>query len=175
MNDKIDEELALMDERSAERKTIGIELLEREIGEICRAPVQTLDISATIGDAIDLMHEHRFGAVVITREDRLCGILTERDLLMKVVGKLDGYRDRPVTEIMTANPESLRKDDELVYLMNAMHTGGFRHLPIIDEQGKPLHIISLRDVLAYILDHFAEEIQNIPPTPYRGERKRYSG
>lgn len=175
MNDKVDEELALMEERAAERKTIGMELLEGEIGQLCRVPVRTLDVSATIGDAIDLMQEHRFGAVVITREGRLTGILTERDLLMKVIGKLDDYRERPVTAIMTPDPESLRKDDELVYLMNFMHTGGFRHLPIIDEEGKPLHIISLRDVLAYILDHFAEEIQNIPPTPYRGERKRYSG
>lgn len=175
MNDKIDEELALMDERSAERTMIGAELLEREIGELCRVPVRTLEISATIGDAIDLMQEHRFGAVVITRDGKLAGILTERDLLMKVVGKLDDYRGRPVTEIMTADPESLRKDDELVYLMNAMHTGGFRHLPIIDDEGKPLHIVSLRDVLAYILDHFAAEIQNIPPAPFRGERRRYSG
>ncbi len=172
---QIDEELALMEERTAKRKAIGVDLLQHEIGELCHAPVQTLDVSATVGDAVDTMQAGKFGAVVITREGKLAGILTERDLLMKVLGKVEQYRERPVTELMTADPESLRKDDELVYLMNAMHVGGFRHMPIVDENDQPLHIISLRDVLAHFLEQFADEIRNIPPAPYRGERKRYSG
>lgn len=175
MNEELDRELAVMDERSATRKAISTELLQREIGALCSRPVQTLDVSATLGDAIELMQAGKFGAVIITAEGKLTGIVTERDLLMKVLGRLQDYRERPVSEFMTRAPESLRKDDELVYLMNAMHLGGYRHMPIVDEDDVPQHIVSLRDVLAYVLDHFADEIRNIPPAPFRGERRRYSG
>jgi len=173
--DEVDKELALIEERGAKHSEIGLDLLQHEIGGLCGRPAETLDVSATVGDAIDTMQAGRFGAVVITKDGKLVGILTERDLLMKVLGKIDDYRTRPIDELMTANPESLRKEDELVYLMNAMRMGGFRHMPIVDDQGTPLHVVSVRDVLAHVLEQFADEIKNIPPGPYRGERKQYSG
>jgi CBS domain-containing protein len=175
MNEEVDRDIARMGARVAAHKAIGVEFLQREIGVLCRTPPHTLDVSATIGDAIEMMQRGHVGAVVITEQQKLAGILTERDLLMKMLGKQEDSRDRPVTEIMTANPECLRKGDELVYLMNAMHVGGFRHMPIVDENDVPLHVVSLRSVLAYLLDQFSDEIKNIPPAPFRGERKRYSG
>ncbi|MCH9686269.1 MAG: CBS domain-containing protein [Deltaproteobacteria bacterium] len=175
MSDQVDQELAVMDERAAKNEAVLPDIIERDIAELCRHPALTLDVSATIGDAIAMMQHHHVGAVVITQEGKLAGILTERDLLMKVLGKVDDYRDQSVTELMTARPESLRRGDELVYLMNAMYVGGFRHMPIVDDNDVPQHVVSLRDVLALILDQVADRIRNIPTTPYRGDRKRYSG
>ena len=92
---------------------------------------------------------------------------------MKVLGHMDEYRDRPVREIMTRNPVTLMKTDSIVFVMNKMHVGGYRHIPITDEDGYPLHMISLRHVLNYFFECFPEEIDNLPPDPYRGPASRY--
>ncbi len=175
MSEESDRELEAMGKRAPEAKAVLADVIEREIGELCRHPVRTLEVTATVAEAIAMMQEHHIGAVVITQQGKLAGILTERDLLMKVLGKTDDYRGQPVTELMTARPEALRREDEIVYLMNAMYVGGFRHMPIVDDQDVPRHVISLRDVLAFILDQVGDRIRNIPPSPYRGDRKRYSG
>jgi CBS domain-containing protein len=121
------------------------------------------------------MQSRRLGAVLVVVEGKLVGIVTERDVLMKVVGsKLDVDRD-PVSAIMTKNPEALMLDDQLAYLLNTMRVGGFRHVPIVDDAGHALHLISLRDVLAYIVDHFPQEVLNIPSRPYRGTPPQYGG
>jgi hypothetical protein len=59
--------------------------------------------------------------------------------------------------------------------MNKMHVGGFRHVPIVDENGKPLHVLSLRAVLRYFIEQFGSQVVNLPPEPFRGERKEASG
>jgi CBS domain-containing protein len=53
--------------------------------------------------------------------------------------------------------------------------GGFRHVPIVDDLDRPLHVISIRDVLAFVLDGFPQRVLNMPPRPFRGDSERYGG
>ena len=59
------------------------------------------------------------------------------------------YSRRPLLTIMTPNPESVGADDSLAYALHKMDVGGYRHLPVI-ENGKPVGIISVRDVIRHI-------------------------
>lgn len=170
----IDEELRIMDERGRAGSVLTAETFRQPIELLCEGPAATLDITATVGDAVQTMREGRFGSVVITRDGRVAGIVTERDLLMKgAIGQ--DLRGRPVTQIMTTEPETLRAEDPLIFLMNKMHVGGFRHVPIVDDDDRPLHVISIRDVVAFVLDHFSDEVVNLPSEPYRGERLQHGG
>jgi CBS domain-containing protein len=128
-----------------------------------------------VGDAIRTMQEHRIGSVLVVDGDRLAGIVTERDVLTKVATKDVSFQESPVTRVMTADPETLQPGDSLIFLMNKMHVGGFRHVPIVDPDGKPLHVLSLRAVLRYFIEQFGSRVVNVPPDPFRGESKEGSG
>lgn len=170
----IDEELRIQEERSRPQQ-INQAAFTRTIGEICEKPANTMDETGTIGEAIRLMQAKRVGNVVVTREGKLHGIVTERDLMMKVAGKIEDPELRPVTAIMTSAPEWLMKGDTIAFLLNKMYVGGYRHMPILDEDRRPLHTVSLRYILQYIISYLPEDVINIPPDPYRGEASRYGG
>ena len=78
--------------------------------------------------------------------------------------KLD-LETTPVDHVMTENPETLQATDSIVFALNKMSLGGFRHVPLVDDAGKPVGIISVKDIVDYIADFFAKEIQNVPPEP----------
>lgn len=174
LEDSIEEELQIQDESSRPPSVLSSETFLQPISAMCRQ--QTLAMlppSAKISEAISLMQTRRIGGVIIVVEGKLAGIVTERDVLMKVVGsEIDVNRDA-VEKIMTHNPEALMLDDQLAYLLNTMRVGGFRHVPIVDQHNRPIHLISVRDVLAYIVDHFTQEIINIPSQPFRGTPQEY--
>lgn len=163
-----EEELVMITREAGSHSSLDDEALDAPLEEICSRPAETMDVSGTIGDAVEIMRRGGMGSVLITEEGRLVGILTERDFLNKLSDQLEGIASRSVREIMTANPETLRLEDSMLYVMNKMHVGGFRHVPIVDEDGVPLHVISIKDVMAFVLGHFEKEISNLPVEPFRG-------
>ena len=68
---------------------------------------------------------------------------------------------------MTKQPEVLTLDDSIAFAPNRMSTGDFRHVPLVDERGQPLAVVSVRDVVNFVAQHFAAPVQNLPPTPSR--------
>ena len=148
--------------------------------ETIRKPIRTLELgravvvesSANVGTTIELMQQKRIGCVLATRDGVLAGIFTERDILMKLINKKVDYTKVVVSDVMTPSPEVLHLDDTIAYAMNMMSVGGYRHLPIVDERMKPLSILSVKDVVAYIVEHFPDEILNLPPKPLRSTSER---
>ncbi len=115
-----------------------------------RAPV-TIPLDAKLGLALDRMVEHSVGALlVVDSEGKLVGILTERDYLRKIVGVLPDYAHQPLREYMTAGPETVGPEDILAVALQKMDVGGYRHLPVVEEDGRPVGLISVRDVIRHI-------------------------
>jgi len=119
----------------------------------------------TIAEVVRQMQRHRIGCMLIVDRGELVGIFTERDLLRDVVGSQIDLDTTPVAEVMTEHPEKLRATDSILFALNKMSLGGYRHVPLVDEAGTPVGIISVRDVIDCIADFFASEVQNIPPEP----------
>ncbi len=98
----------------------------------------------TVKDAVKQMVRRNVGSILIVEDDKLVGIFTERDL-MKLVAE-----DKPVYtavgDVMTKNPKTLKPDDPLSKAALLMSEHGFRHVPIVDDEGKLLGIVSSRDV-----------------------------
>jgi CBS-domain-containing membrane protein len=171
---QLEEELQILEERTRPPTTLSADFFLRPIADLCHTQeLITLAPAARVAKAIQLMQEHRIGAVLIVEQEKLVGIVTERDVMMKVLDSKLDPEQAEVREIMTAGPECLRKEDQLAYLLNAMHVGGFRHVPIVDGDGRPTHLISVRDALAFIVDNFPAELLNIPSQPFRGPPSQY--
>ena len=130
-----------------------------------RDPVQ-LPPSATVREAVRVLREHGIGCVLVSEDGRLTGILTERDLLLK----LDPTTlDVPLRGLMTPDPEVLALDDPIVYALNKMSVGGFRHVPLVDDDHRPVGIVSVKDIVQYVVDVFASDVLTVAPAPPRGE------
>jgi CBS domain-containing protein len=114
--------------------------------------------------AIRLMNDERIGAVMVTADERLVGMFTERDVLKKIVGGSADI-DAPVRELMTPSPSCLRLEDAIVFALKLMHEGGFRHVPLIDERGRPAALVSVKDAVEFLVTLFAKEYATAPPAP----------
>lgn len=142
--------------------------------ELVREPIAALEPSrpvsvepsTTIREAVDLMNRHRIGSVLVLEGRRLAGIFTERDVLSRVIGKLQ--LDTPVRAVMTRDPETVRLDTTIVYALNKMHVGGYRRIPVVDAEGRAIGVISVRDVVAYLVSLCPRCVLNLPPEPELG-------
>ena len=130
------------------------------------APSEPLRLSPehSVARAIQAMVQNRRAAVVIVdAEGRLTGIFTERDVLTRVMGAGRVARDTLLSDVMTPEPESLRPDDRICYAINRMHAGGFRSLPLVDDQHRPIGIITINDVVRWLAEIFPEAVLNLRP------------
>lgn len=165
--DHIDDEVRINAERERVT-TLDSAIFKLPISYLLMPPAVALDVGATIGEAVALMQAKKIGSVLITRRGKLAGIITERDILNKVIGKMADFKIRPVADAMTPDPLRLRPEDMIAYVMNNMHVGGYRHVPVVNERDEPISIISIKDVMTFILDYFPEDVVNIVGEPHRG-------
>ncbi len=114
----------------------------------------SVDSTRTVLEAARYMMEHAIGAVPILRNGELLGILSERDVMNRVVavGRTPGTT--AVSEVMTSNPRVVSIDESVDECLFIMHEFGFRHLPVM-EGNEVKGLVSLRDVLM----HQAAEIE----------------
>ena len=118
--------------------------------------VYSIDADSTVLEGARFMMEHNIGALPVLRNGELAGILSERDIMNRVVavGRTPGTT--AVSEVMTANPRAVPADESIEECLFIMREFGFRHLPIVD--GKDLKgLVSLRDVL----NHQAAEMERM--------------
>jgi len=95
--------------------------------------------------------------VLVVEAEALVGIVTERDLLFKVMGSKQDLDRTTAKEIMTPQPESLAPSDKLAFALNKMAIGGYRHIPLVRD-GRPIGAISVRDILGYLADMFPNAV-----------------
>jgi predicted transcriptional regulator len=75
--------------------------------------------------------------------------------------------DAPVSRLMTPDPETLELDDPIVWALNRMSVGGYRHVPLVDREDRPVGILSVKDIVHYIVALFPNEVLTLPPDPKR--------
>jgi CBS domain-containing protein len=174
--DIILEEEAIAEERVEEARKLGTAIMRRPIrglptlkDPICIGP------QVSVREAVQKMSDGRVGCVLVEEGGRLTGVFTERDLLTKVVAKgLDADRT-PVKDVMTPDPECLTLGDGIAYALNKMSVGGFRHIPLVDENHRPAGVVAMRNIVDYIVDLFPNEVLNLPPEPTLGISRAREG
>lgn len=119
------------------------------------------DETLTTVDAISLLHKKKRGCILVMDGEKLTGICTERDIMTKVI-EVEKPLDTPIKEIMTANPQTLELNNSIEDIIELMHKGGYRHVPIV-ENGHLIGYISVKNVVDYLAETFPHGIFNLPP------------
>jgi CBS domain-containing protein len=155
-------------EGKAQRPLIERAIATEDIRTLGLGPAITMPGDSTLQDVVKKMQEQHIGCVLVTGTDgKLAGIFTERDLLNKVaLQPLDWSKER-VADYMTPDPETLRLDDRIAWALKLMHIGGYRHVPLTDVAGRPVGVVSIKDIIEFIIDLFPSPVLNLPPEPHR--------
>jgi CBS domain-containing protein len=127
---------------------------------------RVIDVNTTVADAVAAMRQWNVGCLLITESDRVVGLFTERDLLTRVLAP-GRPLSTPLREAMTTNPVTVSPKDSVRTAIKRMQKGGYRHLPVVDEAGRPVGILSARRVVHYLAEHFPALVFNLPPHPDR--------
>ena len=130
-------------------------LMRDRVQERTTMPALTVIASTPVRDVLQLLHTRRVGCVLVVEQDKLVGIFTERDVLLRLGADAAAYGDRPVSEFMTANPQTLEANARIAFAVQRMDIGGFRHVPVVTSDGAPLGVISVRDILDYLTEQMA--------------------
>jgi CBS domain-containing protein len=117
-----------------------------------------------VQDAAQAMLARRQACVmVIDADGRLRGIFTERDVLTRVVGRGADPARTPIGSVMTANPEALTASQRVAYAVHCMSVAGYRTVPLVDAQGRPIGVVTVSDVIRWLANLFPEAVLNLAP------------
>src|SRR3954470_1894715 len=119
------------------------------IRDVLKGDPVTVEASATVQDAAKLMDEKDIGNVLVVENGEVQGIVTDRDIVVRVISKGDGP-DASVREACTTDLETLEPDASIEDAIQKMEQGNVRRLPVV-EDGKPVGVVSLGD-LAQVKD-----------------------
>lgn len=124
--------------------------------------VETIRPERTVFEALEKMAQANIGALVVTEEDEIVGIMSERDYARKVILRGRASRDTPVREIMSSPVVTVDPSATVEDCMEIMTERKLRHLPVIDD-GAMVGIVSIGDVVKTLIsekDYMIEQLQN---------------
>lgn len=159
---------------TAQTKSIGrtsagvsrVDLRNEKVRAVARQEPVSVSPDTPLDQALEQMRRGGGDALLIIDGGRLTGILTERDVLTRVLGReIDG--SRPVGDFMSSEPRTLNAEATLIEAITAMESGHYRNLPLVDEAGAVVGMLRQQDLLAYVAEAFPEEILNLPPRPHQ--------
>jgi len=146
------------------RAILHADALDDTIAVLNPAEPVCLPATATVADAAQAMLARRqAGVLIVDAERRLVGIFTERDVLTRVVGARRDPARTPLGDVMTPDPEALTRHHRVAYALHCMSVAGYRTVPLVDAEGRPIGVITVTDVFRWLADLFPEEILNLPP------------
>ena len=164
MPDGYEEDLAMYEESAeVKEKRLDIRVLMQPIREI-GYPENPASVGPDdkVRDALDLMAEKRIGALLVVDEGKVVGIFGERDMLVKGLYQEERL-DHPVRSYMAPDPVCLTPHDSIACALSRMTVGGYRHIPLVAPGGVPAGLLTMRDMMAFIVSYFPDEVLNLPP------------
>ena len=147
----------VLEEKQSE---IERDILSRPLGDLAARNYIEVHTDASVRETAGRLIKNRCPCAIVVERDRIVGIFTERDILMRLANQFDALADAPVRDYMTADPVTLRHGDAVVFGLNRMMVGDYRHIPI-EKDGKLSGVVSVRDVLRYL----AQRLDNPHPAP----------
>jgi CBS domain-containing protein len=112
--------------------------------------VWSIDADASVFEALEFMADKNIGAVIVTHDDDLVGIMSERDYARKIILMSRSSKETRVSEIMTPDPTCVSPTDSVSSCMQLMTDKRFRHLPVVDD-GDLIGLISIGDVVRTVI------------------------
>jgi CBS domain-containing protein len=137
-------------------------LRERRIRQLSLPPYVAVDASTGVRETIQTMQSAKLGAVLVTENQRLVGIFTERDFITKVAGT-EEEEPKPIRDLMTPSPATLHPDDSVFDAIQLMDEHGYRNVPIVDERGHLTGSLPVSALIDFLAENFPQEVLALPP------------
>lgn len=129
-------------------------------------PPVSIGRTASVGEALAAVQAHGQGYVLIVEDGKPCGIMSEREVLMKIVAR-DVKYDENVDTYMSHAPETLTLKDPIARAIELMNAGGERNIPIVDDAGKAVSVLRTIDIIHFLAEAFPAQVMNLPPRPHQ--------
>ncbi|MHB0957005.1 MAG: CBS domain-containing protein [Pirellulaceae bacterium] len=127
--------------------------------------------TTTLRNVLERMKAAAQGSVLICDPGGvLIGILTERDVVRLLVERV-GW-EVPIEQLMVRKPVTLARRDTVGHAISLMAGGGYRGLPIVDESGRPVGMLSASGILEYLTEQFPNVVYTLPPKPHHSAQER---
>jgi CBS domain-containing protein len=137
-------------------RALGQDAAMKLLRDVAVRHLVTVDPRSTLRRASKVMSDRGVGCAVAVENEKVCGIITERDILHAVAAERN-VDETPVEDVMTKDVVSGAPAWDIMRAVRTMTEGGFRHL-LVSEMGDPVGIVSLRD----LMDSMAELVQSSP-------------
>lgn len=134
-------------------------LVEQEVSAIRHEPFVTIDPNTSVQEALNQLAGLHIACLMVTEDDRLVGVFSERDVLAKVALEYEEVKDRSVRDVMTTNPIFVNETDSAVAALSVMAICGYRHVPVVDLDGKVTGIVSPQRINEFIMKHSGKETE----------------
>lgn len=153
--------------RAAERSGSGgqaaASLCREKVSDLFTSHPYTVAADTAVKDVIALMQKLRIGAVLLESKGRLAGLFSERDLVNRFLGQ-DIDPGTPVNTLVSAADVSVKPTDDLAHAIAVMARHKLRHLPVCTGQNEIVGILSVRQIIDCLAEHFPTEVINQPPS-----------
>ena len=126
--------------------------------------------STPIREALLVLRAQHRGALLVCQDDILVGILTERDVVRILVEGRD--LSASIAEEMVEHPMTLRDGDSIALAIRRMAENGYRRLPVVDDNDRPVGLLDVEGIVHFLVQHFPEAVYNLPPDGNLGTRER---
>ncbi len=135
-------------------------------------PAEPLCVSPemSLREVFLLLKKHNRGNVMVCRDERLVGIFTERDALRLMAR--GGDLDATIESVMIRKPVTLAAEQTVGEAITMMAEGGYRRLPIVDGEGKPVGELKADGILRFLVEHFPKVVYTLPPEPHHTTQER---
>lgn len=118
---------------------------------------------ASVREAIRLMREQRAGGVLVCREAKVIGILTERDILNRMSSAADW--DVSVESVVRGYCVTIPRETTIAAAIRLMNKGGYRRLPVVNAAGAAIGVLTVSGIVHYLVQFFPRLVYNLPPHP----------
>jgi CBS domain-containing protein len=139
-------------------------LIRDTVASLGVKPMLYVGPGATIAEAVGVMQGGRTGCLLVLENEKVVGVFTERDLVKRVLGAGVEF-GAMISSVMSKNPTTVRMDETIGSALQKMASGGYRHLPIVEGDGKAVGRVSVREIVHYMVEHLPKAIYNLPPKP----------
>lgn len=147
-----------------------IDLDDESIAQIGLQPPLCVAPETSLREALLILRAQYRGSLLICRDQKLVGILTEHDVVRILVEDTD--LALPIADEMVGQPVTLRQNDSIASAIRRMAKNGFRRLPVVDDRNRPLGLADVEGIVHFIVQHFPEAVYNLPPVANPATRER---
>lgn len=126
----------------------------------------------SVREVFQLLKKSDQGSVLVHEQPdgKLVGIFTERDVVKLMASQAN--LDQPVSQVMTRDIVAIQNSDTVKTAITEMAKGGYRRLPIVDAQGRPVGLLKVSGILRYLVEHVPKSVYNLPPRPHHSTQQR---